>query len=85
MITPQGDTDAETARVHEAMLRAATPERRLALALSLSRSVLELSRQGLRRSLGAAATDLDAAIRFVELHYGAELARGVRRRLSEIS
>lgn len=82
---PMGDTDAETARVHQEMLRAATPEFRLSLALSLSRSVVALSRQALRRSMGEGATDLDAALRFVELHYGADLARGVRKRLAGTS
>lgn len=82
MPVPFGDTDPDTARAHAAMLRAASPARRVQLALSLSRSIVALSRDGLRRSLGGGASDEDVALRFVELHYGAELAEGVRRRLA---
>ena len=41
------DTDPETERVHLELLRRASPGKRLHLALSLSRSVMTLSRRGL--------------------------------------
>lgn len=77
-----GDTDDEAARVHLQLLRAASPAARLALALSLSRSVIELSRQGIRRGLGGAASDEEVDVRFVELHYGPHLAEALRRVLA---
>jgi hypothetical protein len=68
------DTDAETRRVHLELLRRSSPGRRLRLALSLSASVLGLSRRGLARAHpGAGSAQL--AIRWVRLSYGEELAR----------
>ena len=74
------DTDAQTAAVHLDLLRRASTGRRLRLALSLSESVIGLSRRGIARGLPNASAE-DIGLRFVELHYGAELAREVRRRL----
>ena len=75
------DTDPETERVHLEMLRRASPGRRLGLALSLSRSVMSLSRQGLSgRHPGASPEEL--GLRFVALHYGEELARALRADLA---
>jgi hypothetical protein len=74
------DTDPETAEAQLALLRSASPARRLRLALSLSRSVIELSRAGLRRRMPeASGAELD--LRFVALHYGAELANELREQL----
>lgn len=78
---PFSDTDPEAARVQLALLRAAGPGRRARMALELSALVIQLARRGLRATLPAGASDQDAALRFVELYYGAELAEGVRRRL----
>jgi len=41
------DTDRETERVHLELLRRASPAQRIRLALSLSRTVMSLSRGGL--------------------------------------
>jgi hypothetical protein len=74
------DTDPETQRVQWDLLRRASPSRRLALAFSLSRTVIALSRDGLARR----APDSDprtVGLRFVALHYGKELADAVRRDL----
>jgi len=75
------DTDPEAARVQLALFRRASPSRRLALALSLSRSVIGLSRGGLARNLPS-ATDQEIGLRFVELHYGRELAEELREHLT---
>ena len=77
------DTDSETARVHLDLLRSASPGRRLALALSLSSSVIALSRH---RAFAAssAAEAASVGLRFVEYSYGAELAAAVRERLSAV-
>lgn len=67
------DTDPETERLQLEMLRQAGPARRLALAFSLSQSVIELSRQGLRQR-HPSASDEEVGRRFVALNYGEELA-----------
>ena len=56
------------------LLRAAGPVRRLALARSLTRTAVALSRRALRmRNPGASQAELDRM--FVELHYGKDVAR----------
>lgn len=74
---PLSDTDPEAARVQLELLRRASPAKRLSLALSLSRSVLGLSRRGLARRLPGASEE-EVGLRFVELHYGRELAQELR-------
>lgn len=74
------DTDAEAERVQLELLRRAGPARRLQLALSLSRSVMSLSRGGIARRLAGASPE-ELGLRFVALHYGAELADALRRDL----
>ena len=78
---PLSDTDPEAARVQLELLRRASPGRRLALALSLSRTVLGLSRRGLARRMPRASEE-EVGLRFVELHYGRELAQAVRETLA---
>lgn len=75
------DTDPETERVHLELLRRASPGRRIRLALSLSRTVIGLSRGGLARRLPD-ATPEELGLRFVALHYGAELADELRSALA---
>jgi len=75
------DTDPETERVHLELLRRAAPGRRIRLALSLSRTVMGLSRGGLARRLPH-ATPEELGLRFVALHYGAELACELRSALA---
>ena len=77
---PPTDTDPEAARVHMEILRRASPARRLRLALSLSRSVLALSREGIARRRPS-ATPEEVGLEFVRLHYGPELAGEVERHL----
>jgi hypothetical protein len=71
------DTDPEAQRVHLELLRSAGPARRLELALSLSRSVISLSRGGIARRLEGASAE-EVGLRCVELHYGADLADALR-------
>ena len=80
MATSLTDTDPEAERVQLELLRRATPERRLRLALSLTRSVLALSRNGLARKMPG-ASDEEIGLRFVELHYGPGLADELRGHL----
>lgn len=75
------DTHPEAERVQVELLRRASPSRRLRLALSLSRSVMSLSRRGLARRLPGAEAE-EIGLRFVALHYGPALADAVRRHLA---
>ena len=77
---PLTDTDPEVARVQMELLRKASPARRLRLALSLSRSVLALSRAGIAQRLPRASPE-EVGLEFVRLHYGEALAGEVRQRL----
>jgi hypothetical protein len=79
-VDPLTDTDPETARVQMELLRRASPARRLRLALSLSRSVIALSRGGIARGLPGASPE-DVGLEFVRLHCGEGLAAEVRQRL----
>jgi len=74
------DTDPETERVQLELLRRAGQARRLQLALSLSRTVIGLSRGGLARKLADASSE-EMGLRFVALHYGADLAEALRAEL----
>lgn len=72
-----GDTDADAERVQTALLRGAPVARRLHLALSLSATVIGAARRALARSHpGSSPRELD--LRFVEVHYGADVAAGLR-------
>jgi hypothetical protein len=71
------DTDPEAERVQLELLRRAGPARRLQLALSLSRSVMSLSRGGIARGLAGASPE-EQGLRFVAVHYGADLADALR-------
>ena len=68
------DTDLAAAAHQIELLRAAGPIGRFRLALSLSRSVIELSRRALRRR-HPGASELEIGRRFVELHYGSDVVR----------
>ncbi len=81
MARRSADTDVEAEDVHMTLLREAGPTRRARMALSLSAQVIGLAHQAIRRALPE-ATEEDVRLRFVELHYGPDLAAGVRRRLA---
>jgi hypothetical protein len=76
------DTDPEAERVQIELLRRAGLPARVRLAASLTRTVIALARRAIRLSLGDVPED-EVAVRFVELHYGPEFARGVQRRLAD--
>lgn len=71
------DTRPEAADSQVALLRQASPARRMALALSLSQTVLFLAKQAIR-SREPGLSDEEVGLRFVELHYGRALAAAVR-------
>ena len=71
------DTDETTERVHLDLLKRASPGRRLELALSLSATVIGLSRRSLARANPGLAPD-DLAVAFVRTSYGEDLAQELR-------
>jgi hypothetical protein len=72
-----GDTQLDAERVQVDLLRAAPVARRLHLALALSATIIGAARRALARAQPrASARELD--LRFVELHYGADVAAGLR-------
>ncbi|MBI4262849.1 MAG: hypothetical protein HY657_00605 [Acidobacteria bacterium] len=74
------DTTPDAERVQVELLRAAPVARRLHLALSLSATVIGAARRALARAHPQASSrELD--LRFVELHYGPDLAGDPRVKL----
>ncbi|MDO8681089.1 MAG: hypothetical protein Q7R30_21430 [Acidobacteriota bacterium] len=74
------DTSVEAERVQIDLLRKAPVSRRLRLAWSLSATVIGVARRALARAQpDASQQDLD--LRFVELHYGPDLAAALRAEL----
>jgi hypothetical protein len=71
------DTDTKTAAAQLELLRRAGCARRAELARSLSRTVIALSRRELAARMAGASRD-EVALRWVEQHYGAELAARLR-------
>jgi hypothetical protein len=80
MARPVASADADAERVQIDLLRAAGTARRAALALSLSRSVIALARDAIRRR-HPELSEQDVGLAFVELNYGSELAARLRRHL----
>ena len=74
------DTTPDAERVQVDLLRRAPIARRLHLAMSLSSTVISLARRALARAYpDASARELD--LRFVELHYGRDIAADLRAAL----
>jgi hypothetical protein len=78
--TRSADTDPEAERVQLELLRRTGPTRRAQMALRLSAAVIDLARGAIRRSAPDWSEE-EVGLRFVELHYGRELAAGLRRDL----
>jgi hypothetical protein len=75
------DTDPEVSQAHLELLRSAPPAKRLALARSLSRTVVGMARERIARAMpGASPQEID--LRLVRELYGPELAEGVRADLA---
>jgi hypothetical protein len=76
------DTDPRAEGVQIELLRRAGPERRAALAGRLSDEVIRLSRNALCERNPADLDAVELKLRWVELHYGADLAARVRAYLA---
>ena len=82
MPSPHSDAHPEAERVQIELLRKATTAQRFALARSLTATTIGLA----RRAIARANPDLsrqEVDLKFVELHYGRDLASRVRRYLEE--
>jgi hypothetical protein len=71
------DTTPDAERVQAALLRAVPVARRLHIAMALSATVIGAARRALARARPQASPrELD--LRFVELHYGSDMAVALR-------
>lgn len=84
MIPRSRDTDPQAEQVQLRLLRSASNARRASLALSMSGWAIEMSKRAIRRA-HPEATEQDVNLRFVELHYGKDLAERVRAYLARRS
>jgi hypothetical protein len=77
MRTQSADTDLQAEKIQINLLQRATLARRVALAASLSETVVKLATRAIcRRNPGL--DDHEVLLRFVEIHYGSELAESLR-------
>jgi len=75
------DTTPDAERIQVDLLRAAPVARRLHLALRLTATVIGAARMALERAQPH-ATRRERDLRFVELHYGVDVAAGLREDLA---
>ncbi len=72
------DTTREAEAVQQELIRRMTPAERLAKSLTLSCDLMRLSKAAIRRRHPTMTED-EVRIKFIELHYGLELAESVRQ------
>lgn len=75
--TYTSDTSSAAEAVQLELIRHMQPSQRLAKALSLSCEVIRLSKAAIRRRYPEWSED-EVRIKFIEMHYGVELAKSVR-------
>lgn len=71
------DTDPEAERVQADLFRAVSVAGRIRRALGLSTTVIGAARRGIARA-NPGASPRELGLRFVELHYGRDVAAGMR-------
>jgi hypothetical protein len=81
MRTQSADTELHAEIIQLGLLREATVERRVAIATSLSETAIKLACRAIRRQ-NPDFGDHEVLLRFVTLHYGSELAEGLRKDLA---
>jgi hypothetical protein len=84
MALPVSPKDDRADRKQIELLRAAGPGRRAAMAIALSERALDLAHAAIAARYPE-LTQAERDIKFVELHYGAELAAGFRAHLASRS
>jgi hypothetical protein len=78
MVPQSPDTDNRTEQVLVSLIRQSTVPRRLGRMISMSQSVIELSRRAIQRA-HAKASDDELSVLFIHHFYGESLARNYRR------
>ena len=76
------DTHPLAGETQTELLRQASPAQRLAVARSLSRTVIGLSRRAMARA-NPSLSPVELDLLFVEIHYGREIARSLAQTLAE--
>jgi hypothetical protein len=77
MIPQSPDTNPEVERVQIELIRKMSPARKVALVRSLSRTMIQASRENIR-SLHPDLSEEELNLLFIELYYGKDLADRVR-------
>lgn len=76
--TTDTDVDAETVQLE--LLRKMSPQKRAAKAIALSGQVIRMAKAAIRRQFPH-FTEEQVGIKFIEVHYGEELASAVETHL----
>jgi hypothetical protein len=82
MRTQSPDTDPAAEAVQVEILRRIGPARRLALAMSLSRTAIDLSRRAIAIS-HPEMSERERTLLWLRVHYGREIAESVARCIEE--
>ena len=82
MRTQSEDTDLQAEKMQIDLLRRATLERRVAVAVSLSKTAINLAIRAIRLQ-NPGLGDHEVLPRFVEIHHGSELAGKLRIDLAQ--
>jgi hypothetical protein len=77
------DTSPEAEKVQIELLRRATTSQRLGLALSLTSWAIEASKRAIARA-NPSFSAREVNLKFIEVHYGRELAENVRQYMDEM-
>ena len=78
------DTSKDAEHLQLELVRKMSPSERLNKALRLSIELLAAAKAAIRRR-HSNLSDHEVDLKFIELHYGAELAEGVRAKLEDAS
>ena len=82
MRTQSGDTSPEMERVQIELIRKASPAKLFGLLRSMSQTMMQASRENIRR-LHPDANKEELTLIFIELYYGKELANLVRTQMEK--
>ena len=82
MWTQSEDTSPEMERVQIELIRKASPAKIFGLVRSMSQTMIQASRENIRK-LHPDASEEELALIFVELYYGKELANLVRTQMEK--
>jgi len=76
------DTHPDAQAVQDGLLRKMSTQEKFRLVSSMTQTVIHHAKRSIRRN-NPLLTDREVGVRFVELHYGEELAHGLNHWLSE--